>query len=101
MLPLLLLLAATLNPSPISAADPFAALAVYNGTWTVRAQHPFSGGAGPDTLINRCTSGQAFYTCEQVLNGKPTALVIFTVSKDPGKFDVDKITPNGHASSDT
>jgi len=27
--------------------------------------------------------------------------MIFTISKEPGKFDVDNITPNGHASSDT
>lgn len=88
------------KPTP-AAGDVFAPLAVYNGTWTVRAEHPFAGGTGPDTLENHCTHGQAFFACEQIVNGKPAALVVFTVSKEPGKFDVDSILPNGHASSDT
>ena len=97
MLPFLLL--AALAFAPIT--DPFAPLNLYNGTWTVRAQHPFSGGSGPDTLVNHCTRSEAFYTCEQIVNGKSAALVIFTASSEPGKFDVDNILPNGHASSDT
>jgi hypothetical protein len=85
----------------IAAADPFAPLAVYNGTWSVHAQHPFSGGTGPDRLENHCTHGQAFLSCEQIVNGKPAALVVFTISKEPGKYDVDNIRPNGYASSNT
>ncbi len=83
------------------APSPFAPLEIYNGTWTVRAQHSFSGNPGPDTLTNHCHVGEAFYTCEQIVNGKPAALLIFTLSSEPGKFDVDSIMPNGHASSDT
>lgn len=102
MLPLLLAVALqTPAPAQPSSPGPFSPLAVYDGAWRVRAQHPFSGGSGPDTLVNHCTTGQAFFTCEQVVNGKPAALVVFTVSKEPGKFDVDNILPNGHASSDT
>jgi len=97
MLPFLLLAALAFAP----ASDPFAPLALYNGTWTVHAQHPFSGAAGPDTLVNHCTHGTAFYSCEQIVNGKPAALVVFTLSSEPGKFDVDNILPNGHASSGT
>lgn len=51
--------------------------------------------------MNHCHRGEAFYTCEQVVNGKSVALLIFTVSKTPGKLDVDNVLPNGHASSDT
>ena len=76
-------------------------LAAYDGAWSVHAQHSFSGAPGPDTLVNHCHRGQAFFTCEQVVNGKPAALVIFTLSSTPGKFDVDNVLPNGHASSDT
>ncbi|MES2391301.1 MAG: hypothetical protein V4555_06660 [Acidobacteriota bacterium] len=102
MLTLLLILALqTPAATNTATADPFAALEVYEGTWTVHAAHPFSGGTGPDTLVNHCTRGQAFYSCEQVVNGKPAALVVFTLSKTPGKYDVDSILPNGHASSDT
>src|SRR5665213_2957025 len=94
-----LLLLAALAFAP--ASDPFAPLSAYNGTWTVHAQHSFSGKPGPDTLVNHCNRGQAFYTCEQIVNGKPAALVVFTLSVEPGKFDVDNILPNGHASSGT
>jgi len=90
-----------LQTTHAAAPNPFAPLELYNGTWTVHAQHPFSGGSGPDTLVNHCNRGQAFYTCEQIVNGKPVALVIFTASSGPGKFDVDNVLPNGHASSDT
>jgi len=104
MLRLLLLMAAMLHVEP--ARNPFAALAVYSGTWTVNAQHPFSGGTGPDTLINRCAAtaappGEAFFTCEQIVNGKAAELVIFTLSKYPGTFGVANVLPNGHASSNT
>jgi hypothetical protein len=97
MLSVVLLAALAIAPT----ADPFAPLELYNGTWTVHAQHSFSGAAGADTLVNRCTRGQAFFSCEQVVNGKPAALVVFTASSEAGKFDVDNILPNGHASSDT
>ncbi len=97
MLPFVLLAALVVA----AASNPFAPLELYNGTWTVHAQHSFSGADGPDTLVNHCNRGQAFYTCEQIVNGKPAALVIFTASSEPGKFDVDNILPNGHASSDT
>ena len=103
MLSLLLMLAlqtpsAVTRPAP---TDPFAALEVYEGTWTVRAEHPFSGGAGPDTLVNHCTRGQAFYSCEQTVNGKAAALVVFTLSDTPGRYAVNTILPNGHTSSGT
>jgi hypothetical protein len=97
MLTLLFIAALAVAPAP----DPFTSLDVYNGTWSVHAQHPFSGGTGPDTLVNHCTHGQAFFSCEQVVNGKPAALVVFTISSEAGKFDVDNIFPNGHASSNT
>lgn len=100
--PSLLLASVLMLPFGLArAGSAFAPLCVYEGTWTVHAQHPFSGGAGPDTLVNHCHEDQAFYTCEQVVNGKPAALVIYTISGEPGKYDVDNVLPNGHASSDT
>ncbi|HEY4356564.1 MAG TPA: hypothetical protein VGN16_12505 [Acidobacteriaceae bacterium] len=102
LLPFLFAISLAASPavsSPLESA--FAPLHVYEGTWNVHAQHPFSGGSGPDTLVNHCHEDQAFYTCEQVVNGKPAALVIYTVSGEAGKFDVDNVLPNGHASSDT
>jgi hypothetical protein len=79
-----------------SGKEPFAALTVYDGAWTVSVD-----GGKPDSLVNHCYSGAAFYTCEQLVNGKAVALLIFTVGKKSGNFDVDNVLPNGHASSDT
>lgn len=98
---ILLLLQAAAPVKPAGNPGPFAPLAVYGGVWSVKAEHSFSGGTGPDRLENRCTAHMAFYTCEQVVNGRPSALLVFTLSKEPGKFDVDTILPNGHASSNT
>jgi hypothetical protein len=74
----------------------FGPLTVYDGAWTVTID-----GGKPDSLVNRCNAGMAFYTCEQVVNGTPVALLIFTAASKTGKFDVDNVLPNGHASSDT
>src|SRR5450432_1346662 len=88
--------ALAMGPPGKSSKEVFAPLSVYDGAWTVTVD-----GGTADSLVNRCNTGTAFYTCEQVVNGKPVALLIFTAAKEEGKFDVDNVLPNGHASSDT
>ena len=51
----------------------------------------------PDTLVNHCTEGTAFYTCEQVVNGKSLALIVFTATDDPTKFHTQPVLQNGRA----
>ena len=55
-----------------AAADPYAALRIYNGTWLVT-----TGAGAPTHLTNHCACTGLFYACEQVVNGATTALVVF------------------------
>jgi hypothetical protein len=73
----------------------FAPLKVYEGSWTVVSQHTMAGDGRPDTLVNHCTEETSFYTCEQVVNGKPLALLVFTATDDPMKFHTQPVLPNG------
>jgi hypothetical protein len=75
----------------------FAPLRVYEGTWTVVSAHTVAGDGRPDTLVNHCTESTAFYTCEQVVNGKSLALIVFTSTDDPTKFHTQPVLQNGRA----
>jgi hypothetical protein len=75
----------------------FAPIKLYEGTWTLVAAHTMAGEGKPDTIVNRCTEGTAFYTCEQVVNSKPLALIVFTATDDPTKFNTQAVLPNGRA----
>jgi hypothetical protein len=99
MLPLLLF-ALIQNPSGAQPApDPFAPLTVYNGTWTVRAEHPWSGGAlgAVDHLVSRCQRFTLYFACEQIVNGKTQGLIVYTASSSPGKLNSRFIAPDGLA----
>ena len=50
----------------------YAPLRVYNGKWRVAVK-----GAAPAILENHCARTGYFFACEQVLGGKPLALVVF------------------------
>ncbi|MGH9595361.1 MAG: hypothetical protein ACRD3K_01050 [Edaphobacter sp.] len=82
----------------MAASAVFAPIKVYDGTWTVVSQHTMAGNGKPDTLVNHCTEQTAFYECEQVVNGKPAALIVFTATDDPTKFHTQAVFPNGRAS---
>ena len=96
----LLLLAALQTPAALlPAPDPFAPLALYNGTWTVYAEHPWSGrppGAA-DHLISRCQRFTLYFACEQTVNGKTQALLVYTADSTPGKLHSRFIAPDGLA----
>jgi hypothetical protein len=101
----LLLFALIQNPSAAQPPpDPFTPLAVYNGTWTVQAEHPWSGAApgtpgNPtlDHLVSRCQRFTLYFACEQTVNGKTQALLVYTVGSSPGKFHCRFISPDGLA----
>jgi|HubBroStandDraft_6_1064221.scaffolds.fasta_scaffold918642_2 hypothetical protein len=62
-----------------SATDPYAALRLLNGTWDLlRAKGDRS--TDPVRLVNECAKAGEFFACNQVVNGKNTALVIFLPS---------------------
>lgn len=61
--------------------DPYAALKLYDGKWDVKVRVPERR---TDQLENRCTRTGLFFACEQILNGKSSALVVFLpLSKSP------------------
>ncbi len=52
--------------------DPYAPLKLYDGTWNATTSN------GKTTAIeNHCARTGLFFACEQVVNGKPAALVVF------------------------
>lgn len=55
-------------------SDPYAPLKLYDGNWEVKM-----GGAEPKTdhLENHCALTGLFFSCEQKVNGKSGALVVF------------------------
>jgi hypothetical protein len=75
----------------------FAPIKVYEGTWTVVSAHTMAGEGRPDTIVNHCNEGTAFYTCEQVANGRSLALIVYTATEDPTKFHSQPVLPNGQA----
>jgi len=86
MLPILLFALIQNASGAQPAPDPFAPLAVYNGTWTVKAEHPWSGGPPGtlDHLVSRCHYFTLYFACEQTINGKAQALLVYTISTSPG-----------------
>jgi hypothetical protein len=54
--------------------DPYARLKLYEGSWQINISVPDKKS---DHLVNRCARTGTFFSCEQELNGKTAALVIF------------------------
>ncbi len=72
----LTVLACVISAEPVARADhdPYAPLKLYDGSWEVKVSLP---AAKTDHLVNHCAQTGLFYACEQVLNGKTSALIIF------------------------
>ncbi len=62
--------AAGADPVPDSVYDP---LTLYAGVWSVLTD----GSKDAVRLENKCSRTGLFYSCEQVVDGKPVALVVF------------------------
>ena len=60
--------------SASGADDPYAALKLYDGKWLVM---PTDGPKEGVHLENHCAKTGLFFACEQMVNGKTVALVIF------------------------
>jgi hypothetical protein len=78
-------------------ASAFGPMRVYEGPWTVVSAHTMAGEGKPDTIVNHCNEGTAFYTCEQIVNGKSLALIVYTATDDPTKFHTQPVFPSGQA----
>ncbi len=67
------------NAAAQIASDPYAPLRQLDGKWEV-AMSSADKAAAPTRLENRCGQVGEFYACNQIVNGKNTALVIFLPS---------------------
>ncbi len=59
---------------PAVDGDPYAPLKLYDGSWEVKIRGPEKK---VDQLENHCALTGLFFSCEQKVNGKSTALVVF------------------------
>ncbi len=55
-------------------SDPYAPLRLYEGAWEVHVTVPEKR---TDKIVNHCAKSGTFFSCEQEVNGKTTALVVF------------------------
>ncbi len=57
-----------------ASGDPYAPLRLYEGAWEVHVTMPAKK---TDKIVNHCAKTGTFFSCEQEVNGKTTALVVF------------------------
>src|SRR5271165_4185069 len=67
-------LLATVAAGQGSSADPYAPLRLYEGTWEIHLSVPEKK---TDKIVNHCARTGTFFSCEQEVNGKTAALVVF------------------------
>jgi hypothetical protein len=75
------------------AADPYAPLKLYQGTW--KATSP--GSATPTTIHNDCARIGRFFGCQQTIDGKPGALLLFLPTSQPGHYYSQAVTAEAFA----
>ena len=59
---------------PNASGDPYAPLRLYEGAWEVHVTTPAKK---TDKIVNHCAKTGTFFSCEQEVNGKTTALMVF------------------------
>jgi hypothetical protein len=84
---------------PPLATDPFKKLEIYDGDWTVRADRPWSGAptGSSDRLRSLCQRFSTYFACEQTVNQKPVALIVYTAAEAPGRFHTRTIATDARA----
>jgi hypothetical protein len=82
---LMAMAAAVWSPRPAladsPANDPYAALRLYDGKWDLV---PADSTQKPTHLVNHCAKTGSFFACEQVVDGKSVALVVFLPLENTG-----------------
>ncbi len=68
----LVVLALSAKAALAAADDPYAPLKLYEGAWSA-----VTSGGKSTAIENHCARTGLFFACEQVVNGKPAALVVF------------------------
>lgn len=90
----LLIICALCATQVCGAADAvYGPLWLYNGTWRVRKKDQ----PKPDELVNTCAQVGKYFTCQQVVNGQLSALLVFLPAKETGAYYTQSIMPDGRA----
>ncbi len=77
------------------AVDPYAPLRLYEGAWQVTQTTP--AGRKPDRLVNDCARIGRYFACQQTVNSKPGALVVFIPDTVPDHYHTQIVLPDGAA----
>lgn len=93
---LLVLITAAAAMAAQPAKSALDALKIYEGTWHVTRSGQ-GANAKPDTLVNHCVTLGIYFACEQNVNDKPTALLVFISAGQPGHYLTQSILPEGRA----
>jgi hypothetical protein len=88
-----LALLATLMLSATAWGQSYDSLRLYAGTWEVSPK----GASKTDRLVNECSLIGTFYGCQQTVNGKVMALILFIPRDKPGSFYTQGILQDGTA----
>jgi hypothetical protein len=91
-----LLLTALFGQAAAKPADPYASLRLYDGGWTVTMRDS-AGKTHTDSLVNACHLFGSYFACQQTVNGKVGALVIYVRGDAPGQFYTQNVLPDGRA----
>ncbi len=78
------------------AADAYAPLRLYQGTWKA-TRKPSGGAAASNVLVNQCEKLGPFFECLQTVDGKTGALILFLPSGPEGHYYTQAVTAEGFA----
>jgi hypothetical protein len=86
-------LAVLMMPLAFPAQSPYDSLRLFEGTWQVHKK----GAADADRLENQCALLGIYFGCQQTLNGKMAALVLYIPRETPGTYYTQAVLPDGTA----
>ncbi len=80
----------------VYGADPYTPLRLYEGTWKATSQS--EGGAPTSKIIaNECARIGQFFGCQQTVDGKAGALILFLPAGPSGHYFTQAVTMEGFA----
>ncbi|MBV9296525.1 MAG: hypothetical protein JO145_13230 [Acidobacteriaceae bacterium] len=92
MVVLVLALAGHTSRAADTSDATYGPLWLYNGAWQVTQD-----GKNPEELKNECALVGIYFACQQIVNGKPSELLIFVPANKPGHYYTQSVMPQGRA----
>jgi uncharacterized protein (TIGR02246 family) len=91
------------RPVPEKSAQPipekrdvYTSLKLYQGTWKATSQ-AVGGAPTSKTIANQCALIGQFFGCQQTIDGKPGALILFLPTAPEGHYHTQAVTGEGFA----